>query len=197
MFGDYAKLAEHSNKNLSKIGRAAFKVQKTLAVAQTIMKTYESATSAYSSMAGIPVVGPVLGAAAAGAAIAAGLANVAAIRSSSVGSFEQGGIVSGSSYSGDNLTANVNSGEMILNRNQQAKLFQIANQGGSGRITIINQTTGRIDEVKEVTLPDGEKQIIIREAVEATKADLTRESNYGGGSFIPSLSQNFGLRRTA
>lgn len=46
--------------------------------------------------------------------------------------FASGGIVSGQSYSGDNLIARVNSGEMILNQSQQAKLFEIANNGGVG-----------------------------------------------------------------
>lgn len=43
------------------------------------------------------------------------------------GAFEQGGIVGGTSYTGDRLTARVNSKEMILNQSQQARLFEIAN----------------------------------------------------------------------
>ena len=41
-----------------------------------------------------------------------------------------GGVVGGTSYSGDKLTAKVNSGEMILNREQQTNLFKLANVGG-------------------------------------------------------------------
>lgn len=41
-----------------------------------------------------------------------------------------GGVVGGTSYSGDKLTAKVNSGEMILNREQQTNLFKMANVGG-------------------------------------------------------------------
>jgi len=47
-------------------------------------------------------------------------------------SFEQGGIVAGTSFSGDNVQANVNSGEMILNRQQQSNLFSLAQGNGSG-----------------------------------------------------------------
>ena len=43
--------------------------------------------------------------------------------------FADGGIVGGSNYSGDNVSAQVNSGEMILNRQQQTQLFAIANSG--------------------------------------------------------------------
>ena len=59
----------------------AFKVQKAASTANALIDTYKSATGAYASLSAIPVVGPVLGAAAAGAAIAAGLANVKAIQS--------------------------------------------------------------------------------------------------------------------
>lgn len=43
------------------------------------------------------------------------------------GAFEYGGIVGGTSYTGDKLTARVNSREMILTQQQQARLFEIAN----------------------------------------------------------------------
>ena len=52
------------------------KVGKGFATAQALIDTYSAANSAYSAMAGIPIVGPALGAAAAAAAIAAGIANV-------------------------------------------------------------------------------------------------------------------------
>jgi hypothetical protein len=50
------------------------------------------------------------------------IATIAAIKSATSGSYASGGIVPGSSYSGDNLTANVNSGELILNRAQQGSI---------------------------------------------------------------------------
>lgn len=61
---------------------------------------------------------------------ATGLAQLAAMISSVkglAGSYATGGVVGGSSYFGDRLTAHVNSGEMILNRQQQARLFALAN----------------------------------------------------------------------
>jgi hypothetical protein len=65
---------------------------KAFAVIQATIDTYKGATAAYASMASIPVVGPALGAIAAGAAIAAGLANVNAIMSAGGGG---GGAVAG------------------------------------------------------------------------------------------------------
>lgn len=54
---------------------------KAFAVASTTIATYQSATEAYKSLAGIPIVGPALAAAAAAAAVASGLANVKSILS--------------------------------------------------------------------------------------------------------------------
>jgi len=56
---------------------------KAFAITQAIISTYSSAVAAYDSAAKIPTVGWVLGPIAAGAAIVAGLKNVAAIKSAS------------------------------------------------------------------------------------------------------------------
>lgn len=56
---------------------------KAAAVASATIDTYKAANSAYAALAGIPVVGPGLGAAAAAAAIVAGIANVKQILSTS------------------------------------------------------------------------------------------------------------------
>lgn len=60
--------------------------------------------------------------AAAAAGTAAMFSTISAIKSATAGSYAEGGIVPGNSFSGDNLTANVNSGELILNRAQQNTL---------------------------------------------------------------------------
>lgn len=60
-------------------------------------------------------------------AIAAGVAAVVAALASVSGAFANGGIVGGSSPSGDKLLARVNSGEMILNGAQQSRLFNFIN----------------------------------------------------------------------
>ena len=44
------------------------------------------------------------------------------------GVFAEGGVVGGNSYEGDRVLARVNSGEMILNKNQQTELFDILNK---------------------------------------------------------------------
>ena len=47
------------------------------------------------------------------------IGTISAIKSATSGSYADGGIIPGNSFSGDNLTASVNSGELILNRAQQ------------------------------------------------------------------------------
>lgn len=48
------------------------------------------------------------------------------------GNFTSGGIVGGSSYTGDKLLGGLNSGEMILNKGQQSNLWKVAQGGGLG-----------------------------------------------------------------
>lgn len=67
------------------------------------------------------------------AAMATVVATVASIFSS-LPKFADGGIVGGSSFFGDKLLARVNSGEMILNQGQQARLLSMT-EGGNVRVT--------------------------------------------------------------
>lgn len=86
---------------------------------------------AASSVASIPYVGPIL----AVAAIATVAAAIISLISSLKG-FATGGIVGGNSYNGDKVLARLNSGEMVLNQDQQNKLWNMINSGdvnsGSG-----------------------------------------------------------------
>lgn len=54
---------------------------KAAAIAATLISTYQSATDSYKSLAGIPIVGPALGAAAAAVAVASGFKQIQAIKS--------------------------------------------------------------------------------------------------------------------
>jgi hypothetical protein len=71
---------------MSSHNKTAFEIGKAAAISNTVIKTYEAAQGAFAALADIPYVGPALGAAAAAAAIVAGLARVQQIRSTSFGS---------------------------------------------------------------------------------------------------------------
>lgn len=109
---------------LQAIGQAipAIMALTTTKKAEATANTASAASGAASSVASIPFAGPIL-AVAAVASIVAALANLP--------KFAYGGIVPGGSFSGDNMLARVNSGEMILNKGQQSNLFNIINGGGS------------------------------------------------------------------
>lgn len=73
-----AVLMQSESKKMFKIGKAA-------AIAQTLVSTYTGAQESYAALAGIPVVGPALGTAAAAAAIAAGFVRLQAIKAQQFG----------------------------------------------------------------------------------------------------------------
>lgn len=75
------------------------------------------------------------------AAVATVLATISSIYSS-LPKFETGGIVGGSSYFGDKLLARVNSGELILNQQQQAKLYHMTEDDRGGMTISFDRVRG-------------------------------------------------------
>lgn len=163
-------LQNSANRELFEVGKAA-------AIAQATINTYQAATIALASSP--PPVSYVLAA----AVVAAGLMNVAKIASQSppkpVGRFAQGGIVPGTSYTGDNLTAQVNSSEMILNRRQQARLFHMANGGDVGG-GLMGQIVQELRVLREAVFG----QPIVLEIDGQAVAKALRGQSQGGFSFI-------------
>lgn len=82
-FSYLSTLQQSKNKEMVAVGRTA-------ATAQATIDTYAAATAAYRALSGIPIVGPVLGAAAAASIMTAGLANVARINAVQMA---EGGVV--------------------------------------------------------------------------------------------------------
>ena len=111
-FGNLAALQKSGNKKMAAVGKAA-------AIAQAMISTYQSATSAYAAMASIPYVGPALGAAAAATAIAAGLANVQQIRSQNAG-FKEGGYTG--SIGVNEVAGVVHGREYVMDANATARI---------------------------------------------------------------------------
>ena len=142
--------------------KKAFEAYKALKIAQTIMDTYAGARAAFTSLAGIPVIGPILGGIAAAAAVAAGLAQVAQIRSLS--------------YSGRALGGPVMGGKPYLVGESGPELFTPATTGsitrnsdltGSGPVnvnfTIVANDTAGFDQL--LTSRKGVIQQIISDAM--------------------------------
>ena len=99
-FNTIANLAELFAGKNRKQQKIAFDIQKAANIANATIDTYKAAQGAYASLSGVPVIGPVLGAAAAGAAVTAGLINIKKIASTSFNGGTSGGGGSTSSDTG-------------------------------------------------------------------------------------------------
>ncbi|EHO5988435.1 SHOCT domain-containing protein [Salmonella enterica] len=160
----------------SNIGSAlgeASTAYKAFAIAQATIATYTSAIEAYKSTAAIPVVGPFLAPVAAAAAVAAGLANIGKIRSAR----EQGGNLAAGQMS---TIAERGKPEVIMPASasrvrtaEQMRQIMGENGGKSGgdNVTIVNNTTGRIDSAATERDDEGRLRIIISETVSSALQD--------------------------
>ena len=133
---------------------------------------------------GGPYAGPIL-AALIGASGAVQIATITANKPKPP-SFATGGIVQGNSYSGDKVQANVNSGEMILNAQQQANLWKIANSatGGGGAVVNmpVNIQNNTDASVKTQLNPDGLLILIDKHInAEMAKGTYTQSMNVAQG----------------
>lgn len=133
VFGAMAQIAQLG-------GAKSFKAYKALALAEATTAGYLAVSRAAAAPPGWPLNAP--------AVIAIGAqtaANVARIASMQAPKFQDGGIVPGSSLSGDRVLARVNSGEMILNRQQQSNLFNMVNAGAIGGGETVHNITVELD----------------------------------------------------
>ncbi|EIX8205436.1 hypothetical protein MLA71_003409 [Salmonella enterica subsp. enterica serovar Infantis] len=146
---------------------------KAFAIAQATIATYTSAIEAYKSTAAIPVVGPFLAPVAAAAAVAAGMANIGKIRSAR----EQGGSLAAGQMS---TIAERGKPEVIMpagaSRVRTAEqmrqiMGESAGKSGGENITIVNNTTGRVDSVSQERDDEGRLRIIISETVASALQD--------------------------
>lgn len=86
--------------------------------------------------------------------IASVLASIATAKAQMSG-YAEGGIVPGTSYSGDRVQARVNSGEMVLTQAQQKQLFEIANGRGSQGMNyelMVSAFTNAVERMPSPTL---------------------------------------------
>lgn len=126
-FGDMARNLETFASTFADENNAMFKVAKAAAIAQTTMSTIKSAQDAFSAMASIPYVGPALGIAAAAAAVGAGMARVAQIRSQPApGRLYGGPVQAGGTYR--------------INENGAPEVYQAAN----GRQYMLPNSRGEV-----------------------------------------------------
>ncbi|MFL3932454.1 phage tail tape measure protein, partial [Pseudomonas aeruginosa] len=91
-FGNLSGLARTFFGEQSGLYKAAFVAEKSYAIAKTLLNAPKTASDAYAAMAGIPIIGPALGIAAAAAAVTAQLAQVAAVKNVNLSGMAHDGI---------------------------------------------------------------------------------------------------------
>ena len=159
--------------DLSAAMKEGSKEAKAFAIMQAVVNTYASAVNAYMSASAIPFVGWIMGPVAAAAAVAAGLANVAKIRSAR----EQGGNLSVGQVS---TIAERNKPEVIMpasaSRVRTAEqMRQIMGENSSGNgvtgVTIVNNTSSQISSARTEQDDEGRLRVIISETVSQAMQD--------------------------
>lgn len=171
---EYASMLGQTTDDLKTALGEGNKAYKAFAIANAIMNTYQAAVAAYQSAAAIPVIGWIAGPVAAAAAVAAGLANVQKIRSAR----EQGGNLSAGQIS---TIAERGKPEVIMPAGASrvrtaAQMRQIMGEdsgrnNGNAGVTIVNNTTGRVDSATTETDNEGRLRVIISETVSRAMQD--------------------------
>jgi hypothetical protein len=151
------KDAGDNQQKQEEIKKKYFEKNKKLQIANATIQMFQSAISAFSAMAGIPIVGPILGGIAAGAAIALGIANINKIKaqqyeSASTGgaagneapkpaqanygqNYGDGGMIDGPRHAGGGVMINAEGGEAVMTRGAVTMfqpLLSAMNQMGGG-----------------------------------------------------------------
>jgi hypothetical protein len=151
------KAAGDNQQKQEEIKKKYFEKNKKLQIANATIQMFQSAISAFASMAAIPVVGPALGAVAAAAAIALGIANINKIKSQQYESdagaggaegkaapqasmnlgknYGDGGMINGPRHAGGGVMINAEGGEAVMTRGAVtmfAPLLSAMNQMGGG-----------------------------------------------------------------
>jgi hypothetical protein len=158
-------------KEEDELKRKAFEENKKIQIAQAIISTLQSAISAYSSLAIIPIVGPVLGGIAAAAALVFGYKQVDLIKKTTYQSslalsesetptggasskpnpgrnYADGGLIGGRRHAQGGTMIEAEQGEAIMTRGavtQFAPLLSLMNQAGGGTSFNSNLMTTRQD----------------------------------------------------
>ncbi|HHH9071270.1 TPA: phage tail length tape measure family protein [Pseudomonas aeruginosa] len=185
-FGNLSGLAKSFFGEQSGLYKAAFVAEKSYAIAKTLLNAPKTASDAYAAMAGIPVIGPALGIAAAAAAVTAQLAQVAAVKNVNLSGQAHDGIMSVP----EDGTWNLKKGERVTTAETSAKLDRTlddvrANQSSGGAPTInLIEDRSRAGQVNTRRQDD---QYIIDVVV----ADL-----FGDGRTSKAIGSSFGMRRS-
>lgn len=185
-FGNLSGLAKSFFGEQSGLYKAAFVAEKSYAIAKTLLNAPKTASDAYAAMAGIPVIGPALGIAAAAAAVTAQLAQVAAVKNVNLSGQAHDGIMSVP----EDGTWNLKKGERVTTAETSAKLDRTLDDVRRNRASAGAPTINLIEDrsrAGQVNTRRQDDQYIIDVVV----ADL-----FGDGRSSKAIGSSFGIRRS-
>jgi hypothetical protein len=196
------KDAKGNEEEQEKIKKKYFEKNKKIQIAQAYIATFQAAVQAYSAMAGIPVVGPALGAIAAAAAIVAGLANVSKIKSTEYDSggsssssaaaaekpampnygrnYADGGMIGGNRHSDGGTLIEAEKGEAIMTRGAVSMfgpMLSMMNQAGGGTSFNPNLMTTSYDKPNVLNPSKEQNPIIVKSYVVSSDMTSSQEKN--------------------
>jgi len=158
-------------------GTATWKALKT---AEAMIGMITGAQQAYNATVGIPVVGPVLAPINAAMALAAGMANVAAIQSTPIPeSKARGGIIRGyGSGTSDSIPARLSRGEVVINA-KSAKAFRpllssINVAGGGIGFARGGATSADVGRALDMVSPEPVKAYVITDEMTNSQSRLSK-----------------------
>lgn len=174
MFGSLSSMTKAFFGEQSGIYKTMFAMEKAYAIAKVLMNAPKTASDAYQAMAGIPVVGPALGVAAAAAAIGYQMTQVASIRS--VG-------LTGMAH--DGIDSVPKTGTWLLERGERVSTAKTSARLDSALDRIEPQLrSGRNDGGTQVAPPPIIN--IIEDASKAGKTEVVKnpDGNYSSSVFV-------------
>jgi hypothetical protein len=180
-------IMKRTGQEQTALGKAVFLASKAIAVAEILINTEVAASKAGAQMGifGIPMAMMIRATGYASAGMVAGMAIADA---SAEGGYDI--------PSGTNPVTQLHEREMVLPKEQADVIRGLASNGGSGggpmALTIVNQTSGRIDKVTEQRISPTERAIIIQEAVNSTAAQLSDPNSKTSRA----MSRNYATQRS-
>ncbi len=185
-FGNLSGLARTFFGEQSGLYKAAFVAEKSYAIAKTLLNAPKTASDAYAAMAGIPVIGPALGIAAAAAAVTAQLAQVAAVKNVNLSGQAHDGIMS----IPEDGTWNLKKGERVTTAETSAKLDRTLDDVRS------NQSSGGAPTINLIEDRSRAGQVNTRRQDDQYIIDVVVADLFGDGRTSKAIGSSFGIRRS-
>ena len=184
IFGSLAALQSQFGDEQSSTYKALFAAQQAFNIASAISNIQAASVAAANDPTAV-TLGQKL--ANYGGLLKALTPSITAIQNA--GNFEQGGFVGGTSFSGDNVVANVNSGEAILNSGQQRNFMEMANGGGGGANVEVNNYAGDVATASASVNDEGKIVVIVNKVLQS-------EVNNPNSPFSKNMKRNYNLPRS-